>query len=1126
MVEIIDILQQYLCSSNDFEIISKTHFNSDFYLVRNRSTLELYLGKALDRENEDIFVKINDGRDLVPIELIIGSQLYYPSIIKYIGYCQKGIDYETRPTLIMEDTKNGPLSLIIDSQDITKFQDILNLLIYNIVSGMAYLHAQDILHCNLNTFNIFIDVNYNPKICNFENSVQLSQNQKYCIKKNAGPYTAPEVIKNQKYSKASEVYSFGVVLYEILTFQYPFNNLNLCETIEKVGTGYRPRIDDSISPFYRELINKCWSQNPDDRPTFGQILIQLQKQNKYNREIDIHRNEQVLHNTMTDAFMMADQYDDISAEFDNAEHIMRNDTEGQRVIYNEPLEIDKNLQNLRNSLNEDSIEISEELQKKLDSLNERSNPLCESNYEIMNLIEQGNIGEIYKVKNRQTKKIQIAKVMYKDHCDYPREQREKIDASMKEMINLDHPSIVKYIKFSQYGISEEFRPMILTDYIKNGSLSEALKKEKASLKKPLLNDTQKLIIIYGIACGMSYLHSHGILHHDLKASSILLDENLYPKINNYGMSELFDSSEKIAKIVMTHPFTSPEVLLNGPEMFSMKSDVYSFALLVYEILTNKKPFCKVGKGQLFEKIMNSYRPDLSRSVPDQYRDLIEKCWSQNPDERPTFDQIVDSIERKDFFDDGNVSAPEFLRYSKHIGRTCTVGKVEEVGGKKKGRRRKGRKQTKNGQKKEAKNSHEEEDQKEKDREYDYEEEEEKAEEEQKSENEEQSIENEEQKAEDEKQSTEIKGQKEEDEGFQIPGVKTFDLENFESDDCVIGNGAFAVVYKITHKLSGAIYAAKVQIQIKESIKTVSLVPTKKNWKLVDIAIDVMREVRNHSLFHTKTITNFHGYNSNGIKKACNPTIVLDFHPNSDLEKLLEIERDPDVCFAFEGWDDTQRMIVAYGVAHALSFIHSLGIIHRDVNPRNVLLDEYLFPKLADFGISKKITGEDDDILQLIEKRDKIHYEDDDDDEGEDMFYFKGTVRFSAPEILSNGNYSKKGDVYSYGLLLFEIFNKRLPFSFCGSDEAIRYEVVKNDKKPPINRKLKLCLKNLIESCWKRDPNDRPSFDVILEKLRSDEFIDSSIDKERFNGYVEFINNDQPKPSEIFKVYSLNLMNRQ
>ena len=55
MVEIIDILQQYLCSSNDFEIISKTHFNSDFYLVRNRSTLELYLGKALDRENEDIF---------------------------------------------------------------------------------------------------------------------------------------------------------------------------------------------------------------------------------------------------------------------------------------------------------------------------------------------------------------------------------------------------------------------------------------------------------------------------------------------------------------------------------------------------------------------------------------------------------------------------------------------------------------------------------------------------------------------------------------------------------------------------------------------------------------------------------------------------------------------------------------------------------------------------------------------------------------------------------------------------------------------------------------------------------------------------------------------------------------
>lgn len=96
---------------------------------------------------------------------------------------------------------------------------------------------------------------------------------------------------------------------------------------------------------------------------------------------------------------------------------------------------------------------------------------------------------------------------------------------------------------------------------------------------------------------MLYLHQHEILHLDLKASNVFVDENCYPKLADFGMSEdlknkidfLNNKNNSIVRGTPTH--IAPEILLNSE--YTKAADVYAFALTVFEIMTNEKPFKNV-----------------------------------------------------------------------------------------------------------------------------------------------------------------------------------------------------------------------------------------------------------------------------------------------------------------------------------------------------------------------------------------------------------------------------------------------------------------------------------------------------------------------------------------------------
>ncbi|CAM0879454.1 unnamed protein product [Alopecurus aequalis] len=154
-----------------------------------------------------------------------------------------------------------------------------------------------------------------------------------------------------------------------------------------------------------------------------------------------------------------------------------------------------------------------------------------------------------------------------------------------------------------------------------------------------------------IARGMSYLHSQGILHRDLKSENVLLGADMSVKVADFGISCLESQCGSAKGFTGTYRWMAPEMIKE--KSHTRKVDVYSFGIVLWEILTALVPFSEMTPEQAAIAVaLKNARPPLPSSCPVAMSHLISQCWATNPDRRPQFDDIVTILESyKEALDD-------------------------------------------------------------------------------------------------------------------------------------------------------------------------------------------------------------------------------------------------------------------------------------------------------------------------------------------------------------------------------------------------------------------------------------------------------------------------------------------
>lgn len=202
----------------------------------------------------------------------------------------------------------------------------------------------------------------------------------------------------------------------------------------------------------------------------------------------------------------------------------------------------------------------------------------------------------------------------------------------------NHPNVIKYLGMNLSP------PCIIMEKYNNGSLRDLL--GKVGYKSFCSVDRVKLAI--GIARGMQFLHSlkEPIVHGDLKASNILLGKDFIPVVADYGLERAGDvEKEGVPKPV----HQAPEAGRKG-EKASTKSDVYSFAIIMMEIMTGEEPLSGMRTFEENRKLIEKKRPALNENMPcnwagwESYVDLMKRCWSEEASQRPTFTTILGELE--------------------------------------------------------------------------------------------------------------------------------------------------------------------------------------------------------------------------------------------------------------------------------------------------------------------------------------------------------------------------------------------------------------------------------------------------------------------------------------------------
>ncbi|PNY03060.1 receptor-like protein kinase [Trifolium pratense] len=311
--------------------------------------------------------------------------------------------------------------------------------------------------------------------------------------------------------------------------------------------------------------------------------------------------------------------------------------------------------------------------------------------------------------------------------------------------------------------------------------------------------------------------------------------------------------------------------------------------------------------------------------------------------------------------------------------------------------------------------------------------------------------------------------------FKMKGEDHTRIESFLKDYKALKPTRFsyADIKRITNKFKdklgegahGAVYKGKLSSEIVVAVKMLN--------NAEGDGKEFINEVGTMGKIHHLNVVRLLGYCADGFHRA----LVYDFFPNGSLQKFISPPSNKD---SFLGWDKLQQ--IALGIASGIEYLHQgcdERILHFDINPHNVLIDDSFIPKITDFGLAK-ICSKNQSIVSMTAAR--------------------GTLGYMAPEVFSRnfGNVSYKSDIYSYGMLLLEIVGGRKNTNTTTNEDNfqvlypdwIHSLLEGGDIQIPIDEEgdFRIAKKLAIVGLWciQWQPMHRPSMKTVMQMLQGDE----------------------------------------